>query len=356
MLAYVWILLSPLLLLTKQSNRIFSYIIVINGFLLCTTYYNGSDWRGYERIFLDNTIVEYWEPGFNIIFNLARHLSNDFVVTLIAFKVFIYVATIFIIFQLLGVNQKKVYILFMVTTGIGLFIDNPLRQFAALPIFMISYIAFCKDNKYWIALVFLGSFIHFSTIFLLFFVILRNRSTLFVCTIIMISAIIIIQKPDLVLNLLLLVSPFEFLNNLDWYLRWYLTELEFRLGLSSYLYSLLLALYIFLADFKKVLDRKFAAVGSLFFVVGILGSTIEELARLNYFFWFPMAISIAPILFDRFVHSIFYLFAVVLNLNIILTDYRYLPYTNYVFQYPFTGPIPYWVRSKIHHDYHKYTK
>ena len=91
------------------------------------------------------------------------------------------------------------------------------------------------------------------------------------------------------------------------------------------------------------------STGLIYLIVGFAGSTIIEISRINYFMWLPFANLLFLIKYQRpkafwFTSAML----VLLLVNIIISDYRYLPYTNFFAIYPFEGEQSFSERSSFH--------
>ena len=137
--------------------------------------------------------------------------------------------------------------------------------------------------------------------------------------------------------------------NFDWYLRWYLTDVKPNFGGSSVIYLLLIIIY--LSFFIKGSNQKNVDVniGVIYLWVGLFSVSIEELARLNAFLWFPLVFALLTI-FRESRRMLFLIFTplLLLQYNIVIFDYRYLPYSNYFIEKAFEREFLYWERSNFH--------
>ena len=214
------------------------------GLLLCTTYYNGSDWRQYEYAFMGATSYYQWEPGFSFLFSTASSADVSFITFLISVKILVYILIIGFIKRYLISTDLMAFALFFASVAIFLFIDNPLRQFISLPFFVVAFVKMAERRSSWFPIMLAGMLFHFSVAIVAILYILRYFSTLQVTLLSIISVFIIMFSPLLVADILNIISPFKLIQNLDWYLRWYLSDIEPNVGGSTILYGVALLIYL----------------------------------------------------------------------------------------------------------------
>ena len=134
--------------------------------LLTTTYYNGSDWRTYELAYYGAGEVfassRSWSSTFLWISESAHNLGLSFHAYLIILKITVFLSIV-VLCKKAYPQFKLLLPLFLILTGVNLFIDNTLRQFLALPFFLWA-VAHAEGEKYTEAflLILAGSLFHFS--------------------------------------------------------------------------------------------------------------------------------------------------------------------------------------------------
>ncbi|WP_315523539.1 EpsG family protein [Fusobacterium massiliense] len=114
------------------KNRKFKVFLVISlGVFLCTTYFNGSDWRQYEIMYNEATLAGIQdfekEKGFYLYMLLFKLFNIDFFNFFIITKSLLF----YIFYRIILEKSKNFYIvfnLFYTLMGLFLFIDAPLRN------------------------------------------------------------------------------------------------------------------------------------------------------------------------------------------------------------------------------------
>ena len=159
-------------LIEKYSNK--KYIFEILSFFilcifLCFSYFNGSDWRHYEKsyyFFNFSNFLEYeFEKGYSFYISIYKFLNINFFPFFIFNKVLSFLAFFYII-KKYSKNVFFTILIFFVQIGLYLFIDCPFRNLISISIFImvIPYI----EKKIWKFYfgIFLGYFFHNSIIVL----------------------------------------------------------------------------------------------------------------------------------------------------------------------------------------------
>lgn len=294
----------------------------------------------------------HWEPLFSWAFHNIARTGLPFVEGLMLFKIFIF---ILICSQILA-NYKKsdlaVFSIFFSSVAIFLFVDNPLRQFAALPVFFWAYTLMAKDKKAWILVMLIGMTIHFSTVLLLLLYLAQFIRPFFFVACATVGFFLIYLYPEIILIILSGLEGNLFLTNIDWYFRWYLSEIDLVLGYSTLIYFFGMLFFLYICHRQNVKSLLAVNGGVLFFLVGMVGSSVGEAARLLSFLWVPMAAALASCSSQRLGTAVLSGMFCILNINIFINDYRYLPYTSYPIIYAFQGELPFGLRYQYHHDYH----
>ena len=133
-----------------KNKKLKVFLAISLGVFLCTTYFNGSDWRQYEIMYNEATLGEIQEfkkeKGFYLYMLFFKLFNIDF------FNFFIITKSIlfYIFYRIILEKSKNFYIvfnLFYTLMGLFLFIDAPLRNLIAITIVVYAQKYLEEKNK-----------------------------------------------------------------------------------------------------------------------------------------------------------------------------------------------------------------
>jgi len=345
------------------KSRIHYLLYAITSFFILTAYYNGSDWRYYEIIYDGQVDVESrFEFLWPLLFEAFNNIGFSFHEMLLVLKLAVFCALI-VIAKKFDINFKIFFPIFTTVVGIGLFIDNPIRQMGATPFYALSLLFFYRRMRYWgVLTVILGSFFHESLILILPFYFLRiGFSPIFHLLLYIALLIIFVMGGFEALSGIIIALQAINIHSLGYYARHYFEDVNSGVGGGFIVYTLCL---IILIKINLILKKKsmikwggaslLETHSFIFIYVGMLSNFIPQFNRLNYYFGFAMALYLATLYVDKRLRNYILLLAgffVVITLNIVARDYRYIPYTNYIYAVISSDLKSYYYRNNFHLNY-----
>ena len=159
-----------------KNKKLKVFLAISLGVFLCTTYFNGSDWRQYEIMYNEATLGEIQEfkkeKGFYLYMLFFKLFNIDF------FNFFIITKSIlfYIFYRIILEKSKNFYIvfnLFYTLMRLFLFIDAPLRNLIAITIVVYAqkYLEAKYKKKYknikYVVLIFVAFSFHETAIIFL---------------------------------------------------------------------------------------------------------------------------------------------------------------------------------------------
>lgn len=342
MIYYLMYTCTYLLSLFKTHKKIQFYWCCFLCLFLTTTYMNGSDWRQYEIFYKYLTISNfgnYWhEKGFALYAAVSKMIYDDFWMFFIITKIIIFIIFVKTI-NTYSKNKMLVWMFFIPTSGLYLFIDCPFRNLIAIGIFLnaIKYIETRKIKRYFL-LILTASLFHKSALIMLmlYFINLKNLSKKKITLIIGIC-FFIISEPT-ILKLILTKLPL-YQDKIRSYIlidSKYAQGSIFSLGNLEKLFVLFLVLY----NKNKILQQKYGEIIYNFFIIGIIvykfAVSIEILGRyllyINIFYILMIDLLIYIIIKNnlKFLYiTIIYIYGLLL-MNLKLNHYVYKNYNSYI--------------------------
>lgn len=323
-------------LINPKKKIIKNISFIITAVFLCTTYFNGSDWRNYEILYeevsFNNIEKIYGEIGYHVYALLFKSIGFDFWSFFIITKILV-----FYIFYLNMKNANNPYLclnIFYFQMGLFLLIDCPLRNLIAIAIILIAINFLIKERKIkFIFLVLLASTFHKSAIFFIFFIfhkILYRFSKK--------------QLWFVVIILFLIFSNISFINKILIYLPMYEERLQHFIGRDEAIGKIftfgnlekLFFITIILLNRKLTIDKHLYIFSSLYFLLYRIAVSFSILGRialylqLFYILGIVNFVSIQKKVFQKGIIVIFFIYeCLVIHKDIILT-YKYIPYTSYL--------------------------
>ena len=206
--------LSILSLINPKNKTIKNISFIVTAIFLCTTYFNGSDWRNYEILYnevsFNNIEKIYGETGYHIYTLLFKSIGFDFWSFFIITKILV-----FYIFYLNMKKAKNPYLclnIFYFQMGLFLLIDCPFRNLIAIAIILIAINFLVKNKKIkFIVLTLVAFSFHKSAIFFIFLIFYKNlyklsKKQLWFGVIIL---FLVFSNVDLINKILILLPTFK---------------------------------------------------------------------------------------------------------------------------------------------------
>lgn len=352
MLYYLFFLLSCvfLFLIKDKEKNFFPFFLSLLGFFICFGYTTGSDWPTYENLYELSTDEDksymflFFEPGFVFYITLFKSFGVDFFPFLIFTKIVVYIIFIRSLRFYCPNDTFYLSLLFFISWyGFFLFIDNPLRNFIAIGVFLCS-LKYLRERKLipYLTMTLLAVSFHVSAIIMLFFYYFGNKSYKSVNIVLFyIGVNIVLLSKSLIFSIVnFLFSSIPIIgakiagyadNNIN---------AEGKL-LSMGLFIHILVFIVVISGRKKIEAKEngkmifmFSVLSSILFRLGL---TITVFGRFQLYIVIFYVASIG-ILYYAFESKsrVFYLWfvttvSVVPCVSYLIKDSRYIPYTNYLF-------------------------
>ena len=361
----IFIILVTLAIINPKNKGSKNIIGILLGLFICTTYFNGSDWRQYELAYefvtLDGILTTRYEKGYYLYMLLFKSLGINFYTFFIITKLFV-----FYIFNILIKKYSKNYYLglccFYVSISLYLFIDCPFRNLIAVGITLLGQ-KYLLENKYYkyIVVIIIASLFHKSALFCLGFILLQKviKISEIKLLILLLLIFIIFMNQEILLKFFSKLPYFE--TKIQNYIGGVFGEQKL-ITLGSVEKIIFISIIILR---KKILLNKYRNIligAILYFIAYRMGNTFQVLSRLMTY----MSIFyILGILFniDKLKKDLKYLVIIILLLyqgtvliKTIQNQYIYLPYTTYL-TYIFKEKPSYYERYYYHiNEFEKRTK
>jgi len=340
-----WILsLSGKLNSSIRIQRVFALVLML---FLCFGYMTGSDWRSYERTYEMNDMKyiifsSTIEPGFYIYSLPFKYLNIEFWPFFIATKVILFVLIFMFIKKNFNVNIYSFWMLFLPFIGFFLFIDNPMRNFIAIVIFLLSF-KYLINKSFFVYLGFalLAISFHFTAIIMFpvyYFANRRFKSKNIIIAFFIFS--VIFSDQELIISLISYgFSAFPFIGaKVQSY---FFGDID--LFGSIYSFGLLFRVILFLTIiFYRNLIESRLNHGKVVFNLAVIymfffrfGLTISVLSRFSMYFSLFYILAIVSVIWfiENKFRAYFSLFLLALALAIslpYLSNNKYVPYSNYL--------------------------
>lgn len=216
MFVYIFIslILTGLAIINPKNKMLKKSIYLLLGIFLCTSYFNGSDWRSYELMYelanLEDIKTFYAEKGFYVYMCIFKILGFNFFEFFIITKFIIY----YIFYKLL-IKSPNFYLIlniFYYQMALFLFIDCPLRNLIAIGLVLLGIEQWNKRKKIGLYIyIILAMTFHVSAIFFIILPLIYTFNKLSKKTLIIIMLIIyiILSSQNILLNLIKYLPFFE---------------------------------------------------------------------------------------------------------------------------------------------------
>jgi len=365
----LWYIFPLLLLLSfsfskgfNNELKIYSAFLVV-AFVFCGGYMTGSDWRGYEVLFNNSSwddILSYdKEKGFYFFMLLFRGITSNFFHFHILVKVLCFFS-FFRFYRKFSLNLYLVLFVFLCLQGAFLFVNCPFRNLIAISIFLYAYTFFFNTNKKkFLLIVLVASTFHFTAIVFLFLIFIGK----------------LYGKELLLRNIFIGLVFLSFVENYAFLFIEYFAKLSpYVYGrLDSYLDSSLSrsfygngSIFNILCFFLLYQYRNLFKFNKITYQVYIIALVSLMVYRIYYIFPFLSRFYLYLVPFYCVcISSLFYwlfikgnriflwvsiMYCSIMFYSVVISNYAYLPYTNY-FVYSLKGELkPYAYRDEFNYD------
>jgi hypothetical protein len=345
MIIYFFLLFFCLLLSSlKLSRGVENIALAIIAFIICFGYTTGSDWRQYERVYNYNINHEVFEYGYMLVQNFFRYIGVSFWNFHIGVKLIVFCLLIRFI-RLFEVNIFLFLLFFLPDIGYYLFIDCPFRNLIALGISFLSIEKLMeKKNIQYFLLVFFAMSFHTSALIMvpIFFIKKMHVKPIILLILVLLSYTLAFQIEFLLSSIYLPLS--KIYPTVDKRLLLYFLDKDFienRFNIGSIFYLFTFALLLIYRNRIAILAGKkkyIQTLSFLFLLIYPFGISLKIFQRF-YLFTFPFFIlsilylikSLKRTWMSYLVAFFFVLFSFFQNYKNITNDYKYIPYTHYLF-------------------------
>lgn len=339
MLVYILIsiLLTGLAIINPKSKTSKKIVYLFLGIFLCTSYFNGSDWRSYEIMYelarLEEINNFHREKGFYIYMCIFKMLGFSFFEFFIITKFIIY----YIFYRVLikSPNFYLVLNIFYYQMALFLFIDCPLRNLIAIGLVLLGKEQLDKKKRInFLICIILATFFHKTAIFFIIIPLAYKINKLSNIWIIMgvILCYILLINQEILIRLLKFLPLFQ--DRLFHYIGSEYSEARiFSLGNLEKIGIIASAIY-YRYKYKKNLN--IISLIIIYFLLYRIAITFPILGRIalyvQIFYIFGIGLVIGKLKMNMKVMLILF-FGIYGILNIYKTinnTYKYIPYTSYL--------------------------
>lgn len=334
---FISLILMGLAIINPKSKMIKKIVYLLLGIFLCTSYFNGSDWRQYEIMYKLARFGEinnfYAEKGFYIYMCIFKILGFSFFEFFIITKLIIY----YIFYKIL-IKSSNFYLvlnIFYYQMALFLFIDCPLRNLIAIGLVLLGIEQWNKKKKMKFFLyVILAVFFHKSALF--FFIIpfiykiskLSNR----VIVVGIFLSYILLMNQDILIKGLRYLPLFQ--DRLFHYINSEYSETRlFSLGNLEKIGLLISVLYY---RYKYQKNLSLISLITFYFLLYRIAITFPILGRIALYIQIFYIIGIGLVI-EKLNKNLKIIIILVIGLycniniyRIIQNTYKYIPYTTYL--------------------------
>jgi hypothetical protein len=374
---FYFIILAYLSFNTKIYRDTSLWHIVVIGLMLflCFGYMTGSDWRGYELLYNElgankksNFTKEQGYVIYNLVFNFLRF---DFWPFFILTKCICLYISIYFLRKYTAMKLGWGLFMFFCSYAIAYYIDNPMRNLISSVIYLYAYkyIYQKKFLQYSIVVLIAASF-HLSVVLIApiaYFLGTKKIKKRYIYLVIGIIIIVFILFQEffksLVYNLYFLSGIFNLrgINYITPGSQYYQGYFSFGVLARLFLFVIIIQNRKNIAGISKY-GELLTNLSIIYIMVYLIALCLPILGRLGMFFYIPYVSCISLLLHNNIIvkHYRYFLILIVVILsynsmfNRITGDYKYIPYTNYLY-YIFDQPT-YQYRSEYNYKYSPYYK
>ncbi|EFJ5530702.1 O56 family O-antigen polymerase [Escherichia coli] len=282
----------------------------------------GADYTEYVRIYNQSYDTNF-ELGFDIIFNLFKRFGYDYVFV----SLFVFILTSFFFLYSIKSLQHKTLIYFCFLLFMFVPLTSTIRQGLAIPFFIICLLNADRPKVYFMSIA-IGSFFHYSILFMLFFFFVRYFKQSYCRAYFIILFFLGLSVFNIVEYMIILLHYIPSLGTLSSKLLMYTQRYNVTLSLTSVAYKLagLLLVTSFMSFIK--INKKLLCSYNLYYISLCLFILFKDNSvftnRLMY------ATNISLVTFFSFLLSMmnaFYRKAIVTFLFVIYFSINYFKFT-----------------------------
>ena len=341
---------------TVKNNSTRSLFVLFAAIIFCGGYMTGSDWVHYELMFNDATFsgADYYkeERGFYYYMLIFKELGFGFFPFLIVNKLFVF----YIIVNFIKFFFRSFYLpftIFLLTSALFLFVDNPLRFMIAVGIVIISY-KYLINKKLipFTILIIIASAFHVSSLFMFLIYFIPNINMSKKVLLIVYFFMSLILTPNFFIYLIGNFFPIIeiFLGN--YYIMMFENGFIF-FTIGRIVYTIFFILIVFNRD-KIIAQSKYGnkiyTFTIIYFFVDLVGYAIPTFFRfklfLILFFCLSMSTLILSVIKMRFFLRFFFIsYLISSTIQSIYSTHVFTPYSSY-FVSVFQKDLPYSYRVR----------
>ena len=341
MIYYIVLVIIYIFSIFNIKNRYIENIIFyLIGIFLCTTYFNGSDWRQYENFYyiisINNFHTMYFKKGYALFTAILKFFNVEFFHFFIVTKLIIFFVFKKIIFDRAD-NKYLTLGLFYSFMAMYLFIDCPFRNLIAIGIILYiqNYLIKKEIFKYFLGILLATSFHNSAFIFIIMIFIPKKLKKSCYC-IFIISIFLFLSNKYMLMSVLEKLPLFEerivhYFNS-----RYDVTKI---LSIGCLEKIIVVSLLIFSTKTKDWEKKKLFQI-IVYFLLYRIGLTFKFLARYSFYFQIFYLIELSNLItYNRnlkkyIIITLLFLYELIQINRVLYKNYEYIPYTSY-FKYIF---------------------
>ena len=330
---FISLILTGLAIINPKNEILKKSIYLLLGIFLCTSYFNGSDWRQYEVMYKLATFEDissfYAEKGFYIYMCIFKTLGFTFFEFFIVTKFIIY----YIFYKIL-IKSSNFYLvlnIFYYQMALFLFVDCPLRNLIAIGLVLlgIEYLKKRKKKSFF-SYVILATTFHSTAIFFIIIPLIFKVKKLSRLNIIIVLMLLLNQ--NILLKVLRYLPFFE-----KRLLKFIGTELaEGKIMSIGNIEKLVIVISLVILRLKNKIYRENLILTLMYFLLYRIAITFPILFRLAlylqifYIMGIELVVEKLKLNVKIIVISLFGIYSILNIYKITNNTYKYIPYTSYL--------------------------
>lgn len=346
MVVYILVVALCYIMTIVKRNEIKFGALVFIFIFLCFGYMTGTDWKNYELMYYSSDFSNYYllreEVGYTFVQTLFNYIGLDFWIFHIATKILLLFILVRFV-QIVGFSIFLFLAIFLPEVGFYLFIDCPFRNLIAMCLVLMGLVCLVeKDKRGFFFFSFFAIMFHLTAVMVvLFYFVKKVKISNVVAVALFVVANLLAYNLPLLIQLILPVLKFSTVAADR--LLVYLYKEEFISSVVNIGTVHKIILFCFVMKFRKNIEeypqwgRLIFNLTMLFFFLYPFGISIKILNRF-VFYTYPFLIISLLIIINSIVHGksklLFIVFVVFYSLlktySLVTSDYRYVPYTNYL--------------------------
>ncbi|MCI6381279.1 MAG: EpsG family protein [Fusobacterium mortiferum] len=334
---FISLILTGLAIINPKNEILKKSIYLLLGIFLCTSYFNGSDWRQYEVMYKLATFEDissfYAEKGFYIYMCIFKTLGFTFFEFFIVTKFIIY----YIFYKIL-IKSSNFYLvlnIFYYQMALFLFVDCPLRNLIAIGLVLLG-IEYLKKGrkKVFFSYVILATTFHSTAIFFIIIPLIfkvKKLSRLNIIIVLMLLYILFLNQ-NILLKVLRYLPFFE-----KRLLKFIGTELaEGKIMSIGNIEKLVIVISLVILRLKNKIYRENLILTLMYFLLYRIAITFPILFRLAlylqifYIMGIELVVEKLKLNVKIIVISLFGIYSILNIYKITNNTYKYIPYTSYL--------------------------